>query len=299
MFLPESFASGKAYSEAKAAQIDEEVARFVEEAHQRVLKILSERRNVLDDLAHLLSEKESVQGEELRKMLSESTPGMTTTSPGRPSWKYVGPEAEERKLGEGHCRGAYRAPSALLILIWKGDILMAGKPIYNELERKIKQLEKEVLEYVRKAKELNKEWKVTEWSHIRRTISLMHINEELNREIKELKRSDTEELGLDSHRLRERIKELNCLYDISAFRDATDFSLDAVLQAVVDFIPPAIQYPEITCARLIFGDYEVTTKNFIDTRWKHIFFGSPLHAWWLRDLVLYLSAFDSTENLVI
>jgi hypothetical protein len=24
-----------------------------------------------------------------------------------------------------------------------------------------------------------------------------------------------------------------------------------------------------------------------------------LHAWWLRDLVLYLSAFDSTENLVI
>jgi cell division protease FtsH len=70
MFLPESFSSGKNYSEAKAAQIDEEVTRFVEEAHQRVRKILSERRNVLDDLAHLLSQKESVQGEELRKMLS-------------------------------------------------------------------------------------------------------------------------------------------------------------------------------------------------------------------------------------
>ncbi len=145
---------------------------------------------------------------------------------------------------------------------------MAGKPTYNELEREIKQLEKEVLEYVRKAKELNKERKATEYSHIRRTISLMHINEELNREIKELKRSDTEELGLVSHRLRERIKELNCLYDISSFRDATDFSLEAVLQAVVDFIPPAIQYPEITCARLIFGGYEVATKNFKDTRWK-------------------------------
>jgi hypothetical protein len=145
---------------------------------------------------------------------------------------------------------------------------MATKPTYNELERKIKQLEKEFLEYVRKAKELDKKRKVTEYSHIRRTISLMHINEELNREIKELKRSDTEELGLVSHRLRERIKELNCLYDISSFRDATDFSLDAVLQAVVDFIPPAIQYPEITCARLIFGGYEVTTKNFTDTRWK-------------------------------
>jgi hypothetical protein len=145
---------------------------------------------------------------------------------------------------------------------------MATKPTYNELERKIKQLEKEVLEYVRKAKELDKKRKVTEHSHIRRTISLMHINEELNREIKELKRPDTEELGLVSRRLRARIKELNCLYDISSFRDAADFSLDAVLQAVVDFIPPAIQFPEITCARLIFGGYEVTTKNFKDTKWK-------------------------------
>ena len=145
---------------------------------------------------------------------------------------------------------------------------MAGKPTYNELEREIKQLEKEVLEYIRKAKELNKKRKVAERSHIRRTMSLMHINEELRRENKELKRSETEELGLVSHRLRERIKELNCLYNISSFMDATDFSLDAVLQAVIDFIPPAIQHPEITCARLIFGGYEIKTKNFRDTKWK-------------------------------
>ena len=145
---------------------------------------------------------------------------------------------------------------------------MAGKSTYNELERKNKQLEKEVLEYIRKAKELNKKREVTERIHIRRTMSLMHINEELNREIKELKRSGSEELEMAAHKLRERIKELNCLYDISSFRDATDFSLDAILQTVVDFIPPAIQYPEITCARLIFGGYEITTKNFKDTRWK-------------------------------
>jgi hypothetical protein len=147
---------------------------------------------------------------------------------------------------------------------------MTGKPTYNELEREIKQLEKEVLEYVRKAKELNKDRKASEYSHIRRTISLMHINEELNREIKELKRSDPEELELVSHRNRERIKKLNSPYDydISSFRDTTDLSLDAVLQAVVDFIPPAIQYPEITCARLIYGGYEVATKNFKNTRLK-------------------------------
>ena len=145
---------------------------------------------------------------------------------------------------------------------------MAGKPTYKELEREIKQLEEEVLQYVRMVKEISKERKVIECSHIRRTISLMHIIEELDREIKELKRSDTEEMGLISHRLGERIKELNRLYDISSFRDDTGFSLDAVLQAVVDFIPHAIQFPEITCARLIFGDYEVATKNFKDTSWK-------------------------------
>ena len=145
---------------------------------------------------------------------------------------------------------------------------MATKPTYNELERKNKQLEKEVLKYICKAKELNKKQKVTERSHIRRTLSLMHIIEELDREINELKRSGAEELGQLSHRLQERIKELNCLYDISSFRDATDFSLDAVLQAVIDFIPPAIQFPEITCARIILDGYEFKTKNFSDTRWK-------------------------------
>ena len=145
---------------------------------------------------------------------------------------------------------------------------MTEKPAYRELEQRIKHLEKEVLEYVRKEKEFNEERQLLEYSHIRRTISLMKINEELNREIKKLNRSDTEELGLVSHRLRERIKELNCLYDISSFRDATDYSLDAVLQTVIDFIPPAFQYPEITCARIIFDRYQFTTKNFKDTRWK-------------------------------
>ena len=77
MFLPESFSPGKNYSEAKAAQIDEEVTRFVDEAHQRVRKILSRSGGrSLMIWPHLLSQQESVQGEELRKMLSAATPGM-------------------------------------------------------------------------------------------------------------------------------------------------------------------------------------------------------------------------------
>ncbi|MCG6535178.1 MAG: cell division protein FtsH, partial [Syntrophales bacterium LBB04] len=75
MFLPESYAPAKAYSETRATQIDEEISSVMEKAQERVRNILSEQRKVLDDLAHLLSQKEMVQGEELRKMLSESSQG--------------------------------------------------------------------------------------------------------------------------------------------------------------------------------------------------------------------------------
>ncbi len=85
MFLPESFAPGKTYSETKATQIDEEISQVIEKAHERVRKILSEQRKVLDDLAHLLSQKEIVQGQELREMLSASKSGMASSSPVQPS----------------------------------------------------------------------------------------------------------------------------------------------------------------------------------------------------------------------
>ena len=84
MFLPENFSPGKNYSEAKASQIDDEIKRFVDEAHRRVRDILSRRRTVLDDLAHLLSQKESVQGDELRRMLSAAKLESASSSPVRP-----------------------------------------------------------------------------------------------------------------------------------------------------------------------------------------------------------------------
>ena len=98
MFLPESFSRVKNYSETKAAQIDDEVTRFVDEAHQRVRKILSERRTVLDDLARLLSQKESIQGEELRQMLSADKKGMAFSSPAQPSEHPAGNAEEENGI---------------------------------------------------------------------------------------------------------------------------------------------------------------------------------------------------------
>jgi len=72
-FLPGTFPANKAYSEEKASQIDEEISRLIEQAHKRVRDILSTRREMLDEVAHLLSRKEVVEGDELRKILGKTS----------------------------------------------------------------------------------------------------------------------------------------------------------------------------------------------------------------------------------
>jgi signal transduction histidine kinase len=71
-----------------------------------------------------------------------------------------------------------------------------------------------------------------------------------------------------THDLIERIKELNCLYGISRLVEKENTSLDDILQGVVDLIPPAWQYPEVTCARISLKDRVFKTANFKEARWK-------------------------------
>jgi signal transduction histidine kinase len=71
-----------------------------------------------------------------------------------------------------------------------------------------------------------------------------------------------------SRDLIERVKELNCLYGISRLREREDTPLDAIMQGLVELIPPAWQYPDITCARVTFGKQQFKTANFGATPWK-------------------------------
>jgi signal transduction histidine kinase len=71
-----------------------------------------------------------------------------------------------------------------------------------------------------------------------------------------------------THKLSERVKELNCLYGISKLIETTNSSLDDLIQGAVKLIPPAWQYPDITCARIQLKDKEMVTSNFKVTRWK-------------------------------
>ncbi len=60
---------GREYSEETAQAIDEEVKKIIEGTYERVRTILQDQRNMLDQLAKLLLEKEVVEGDELRDLL--------------------------------------------------------------------------------------------------------------------------------------------------------------------------------------------------------------------------------------
>ncbi len=81
-------------------------------------------------------------------------------------------------------------------------------------------------------------------------------------------RHTEEELRKRSHDLGERVKELNCLYGISRLREETDLPLGEILQKIVELIPPAWHYPEITCARITLKDRPYETPNFEQTQWR-------------------------------
>ena len=66
--------------------------------------------------------------------------------------------------------------------------------------------------------------------------------------------------------LRERIKELGCLYAISEIIEKTG-DLDAVLQRIAEAMVPAWLFPESACARILWQDKEYRTNNFQPSQW--------------------------------
>ena len=89
----------------------------------------------------------------------------------------------------------------------------------------------------------------------------------LYKDVTERKKVEEEKSRL-LHDLGERVKELNCLFGMSRLVENSDISLDAVLQGTADLFPSAMQYPDISCARVVIGNQCFSTKNFKETGWK-------------------------------
>jgi len=68
--------------------------------------------------------------------------------------------------------------------------------------------------------------------------------------------------------LRERIKELNCLYGIAHLAERHSDSIEDLLRDLVNFLPFSWQYPEITCAKIIFEGKTYKSKGFKISKWR-------------------------------
>ncbi|NWF62664.1 MAG: ATP-dependent metallopeptidase FtsH/Yme1/Tma family protein [Fischerella sp.] len=72
MFLGRDIMSERDFSEETAAAIDEEVRKLVDAAYARAKTVLTDNRHVLDQLADMLVEKETVDAEELQELLANN-----------------------------------------------------------------------------------------------------------------------------------------------------------------------------------------------------------------------------------
>ncbi|MBD2449399.1 ATP-dependent metallopeptidase FtsH/Yme1/Tma family protein [Nostoc sp. FACHB-152] len=72
MFLGRDIMSERDFSEETAAAIDEEVRKLVDTAYNRAKEVLLNNRHILDQIAQMLVDKETVDAEELQEILANN-----------------------------------------------------------------------------------------------------------------------------------------------------------------------------------------------------------------------------------
>ncbi|MEM6867594.1 MAG: ATP-dependent zinc metalloprotease FtsH3 [Cyanobacteria bacterium P01_C01_bin.121] len=79
-FLGRDIASERDFSEKTAASIDKEVRALVDQAYARCKQVLTENRHILDKLADMLVDKETVDSEELQQLLATNDVRMASVA---------------------------------------------------------------------------------------------------------------------------------------------------------------------------------------------------------------------------
>ncbi len=100
-FLGREFSSEPDYSDEIAREIDDEIRRIVESAHQTAKNMLSEHREDLDQISNLLLERETIDSKQFAALLDGKSPDEVFADDEEPS-KPAEPEPEpERPQREG------------------------------------------------------------------------------------------------------------------------------------------------------------------------------------------------------
>jgi signal transduction histidine kinase len=70
--------------------------------------------------------------------------------------------------------------------------------------------------------------------------------------------------------LRERIKEISCLYGIARVVVKPGSSFDEIIQNIADLLPAAWLFPEIACARIVLNGQSYTTEGFRESPYRQV-----------------------------
>lgn len=66
--------------------------------------------------------------------------------------------------------------------------------------------------------------------------------------------------------LRERVKELTCLYQITQIANRPNYTIPQIMQEIVELLPQAMQYPEIAYARIFVDGENYLSRDFHESR---------------------------------
>ncbi len=80
VFLGREIVQHRDYSDATAQRIDDEINRLIKSAYERARGVLNENRDILNALADVLLEKETVMGKELDELILKLRPGIQLPS---------------------------------------------------------------------------------------------------------------------------------------------------------------------------------------------------------------------------
>ncbi len=67
--------------------------------------------------------------------------------------------------------------------------------------------------------------------------------------------------------LKERVKELNCLYGISGIVKNNHISLEKALEDIIELLPPAMKHDDVAYARIVINGQEFSSENHKETPW--------------------------------
>lgn len=90
----------------------------------------------------------------------------------------------------------------------------------------------------------------------RQTSELQHATEERNRWL---------------HELKQRVKELGCLYGLEKLFASAGDDFGPVLEEIANIIPHACRYDTICCARLRIRHNDYRSSNYLETPWQQSF----------------------------